>query len=54
MVYFGVSVRNNNLYFKDNNYRNNQHGSVYPYISYYVDSTEYYYSDLNNNQPAME
>ena len=55
LVNFSPSVRNNiNIYFKGNNYRNNQHDSVCPYGSYYLGSMEYYYSDLNNNQTAMQ
>ena len=54
-VHFSLSVRNINFYFERKNYRNkNQHGSVCQYISYYLDSTEYYDSDYNNNQTAMQ
>ena len=54
-VHFSLSVRNNIFYFKNKYYRNNnQHGSVCPYGRYYLDSMEYYYSDLNNNQTAMQ
>ena len=54
-IHFRLSVRNYfTFYSKDNIYSNNQHASVCPCIRYSLDSTEYYYSDLNNNQTAMQ